>query len=960
MGVVTLTHAFVSAIPDTAETNTVGPNAWNANHSVIIPQFTIVGRATAGTGDASALSASEVASILGTDAENVLSALGAVGWASVSTDVALTSNSDALIASQKATKTYIDAKIAAIGLSSGLYINVKDPAYGATGGGVADDLAACQAAADAAANKSVFIPDGDFNFSGPLVLGVNTGLVFASNNARLKATALMSALVITNASDVHVNNSIEGGSFDCNNLADSAIWIKNFNGFQFEQIEIKDNLVSGLRLGLSSGASSYGAEIDRLWINRTGTAPSGSKGIHFEKCGDSEVRGGEIIGQDYGVYGAQDDSKFFGLHVWSYSPTHGSNCTAGFYNTGGDTHYIGCQVDGPVTSACWYLGGARNVMQGCGTNNNDDSWSNDNVSTCVSVESTASATIEGCTFKGGASHRFASDISVNAGGLVTARGNISINCTTVYGAKSVENPTIWGSNPFQIVQRHAADAFGAFYYAQKSRNATLGAHTIVQNNDIIGGYAWGASDGTAYIPIASIRAEVDGTPGTNDMPGRLVWATTADGASASTDRMRLDALGHLKVGSGGAADRRLHSELDDATTNAVANVFRMTKTTSGTAAVGLGVGYEFEIENAAGTNIVAGAQSVEWSDATNATEDSIMKWAVITAGTGANVLGMHGASLYPITNDGLALGGTSNNWSDLFLASGGVLNFNNSNVVLTHSSGILTMGTGEMRITTPGTNSASVVTVGGTQTLTGKTLTSPTLTTPALGTPSAGVLSSCTGYAQSSLTGLGTGVSTFLGTPSSANLAAACTDETGSGALVFANSPALVTPTIGGVTAPTPGATSIATGATTSGATVTITNIPTNYAYLKLVISGISCDTATRHLQVQCSTDNGSTYDTTASQYVGNMAAGTTFTSPGEASVIQTADVAAVNTFTGAIIITGHHNAGTNFKGRISNGTTNYMADYQYLGGSAVNALKLLWNGSGNFDAGSYTLYGYT
>jgi Pectate lyase superfamily protein/Repeat of unknown function (DUF5907) len=53
--------------------------------------------------------------------------------------------------------------------------------------------------------------------------------------------------------------------------------------------------------------------------------------------------------------------------------------------------------------------------------------------------------------------------------------------------------------------------------------------------------------------------------------------------------------------------------------------------------------------------------------------------------------------------------------------------------------------TGDLRVTTAGTNTASVVTVGGTQTLTGKTLTSPILTAPALGTPASGVLTNCTG-----------------------------------------------------------------------------------------------------------------------------------------------------------------------------------------------------------------------
>lgn len=73
---------------------------------------------------------------------------------------------------------------------------------------------------------------------------------------------------------------------------------------------------------------------------------------------------------------------------------------------------------------------------------------------------------------------------------------------------------------------------------------------------------------------------------------------------------------------------------------------------------------------------------------------------------------------------------------------------------------------------------------------------SPTFVTPVLGTPSSGTLSSCTGYAQSSLTGLATGISTWLGTPSSANLLSAMTTKTGTGSLVFGTSPTLTTPSI--------------------------------------------------------------------------------------------------------------------------------------------------------------------
>jgi len=48
-------------------------------------------------------------------------------------------------------------------------------------------------------------------------------------------------------------------------------------------------------------------------------------------------------------------------------------------------------------------------------------------------------------------------------------------------------------------------------------------------------------------------------------------------------------------------------------------------------------------------------------------------------------------ALTPGSSDGTALGTTSLMWSDLFLASGAIINFNNGNLTLTHSSNALTL-----------------------------------------------------------------------------------------------------------------------------------------------------------------------------------------------------------------------------------------------------------------------------
>ena len=56
-------------------------------------------------------------------------------------------------------------------------------------------------------------------------------------------------------------------------------------------------------------------------------------------------------------------------------------------------------------------------------------------------------------------------------------------------------------------------------------------------------------------------------------------------------------------------------------------------------------------------------------------------------------------SLSPGTSDGTALGTTSLMWSDLFLASGAVINLNNGNVTITHSSNTLTVAAATVAFT---------------------------------------------------------------------------------------------------------------------------------------------------------------------------------------------------------------------------------------------------------------------
>ncbi len=87
----------------------------------------------------------------------------------------------------------------------------------------------------------------------------------------------------------------------------------------------------------------------------------------------------------------------------------------------------------------------------------------------------------------------------------------------------------------------------------KSRGSA-GGNTIVQNNDQVGALVFAAADGTDLTSVAGeIKVQIDGTPGSNDTPGRIVFGTTADGATSVTERMRISSSGDIAVNFDGSS-----------------------------------------------------------------------------------------------------------------------------------------------------------------------------------------------------------------------------------------------------------------------------------------------------------------------------------------------------------------------------------------------------------------------
>jgi hypothetical protein len=113
----------------------------------------------------------------------------------------------------------------------------------------------------------------------------------------------------------------------------------------------------------------------------------------------------------------------------------------------------------------------------------------------------------------------------------------------------------------------------------RSASGVVGTQGAVVNGSDLGAINFFGDDGTAFIPSAQILAEVDGTPGTSDMPGRLTFSTTADGAAAVTERMRIDSTGDVGIGTTNPTARL---NVVDATSQ---DAVRITQTGTGNALV---------------------------------------------------------------------------------------------------------------------------------------------------------------------------------------------------------------------------------------------------------------------------------------------------------------------------------------------------------------------------------------
>lgn len=153
-------------------------------------------------------------------------------------------------------------------------------------------------------------------------------------------------------------------------------------------------------------------------------------------------------------------------------------------------------------------------------------------------------------------------LRITNSGLITT--NVSNGGINVYDDNTQINADVWpDAGRINIARQNYRSVFQAAFYANdnvgvrlvggKSRGATLGTQTVVQQNDeLLRLEAWGVNGASSWNRAGWLAFECDGTSGGgSDMPGRITLWTTPDGSGNPVEAVRIDSTQYMLGKSSG-------------------------------------------------------------------------------------------------------------------------------------------------------------------------------------------------------------------------------------------------------------------------------------------------------------------------------------------------------------------------------------------------------------------------
>jgi hypothetical protein len=125
--------------------------------------------------------------------------------------------------------------------------------------------------------------------------------------------------------------------------------------------------------------------------------------------------------------------------------------------------------------------------------------------------------------------------------VIDASGNVGIGTSSPSSELHIQDNT---GQAQVIIQGAASPSEVRFFRA----NGSISSPTAVASGEQIGTLVFVGYDGAAYRTFAQIQAVADSGVGSGDVPGRLVFLTTADGGTTQNERMRIDSAGNVGIG----------------------------------------------------------------------------------------------------------------------------------------------------------------------------------------------------------------------------------------------------------------------------------------------------------------------------------------------------------------------------------------------------------------------------
>ena len=111
-----------------------------------------------------------------------------------------------------------------------------------------------------------------------------------------------------------------------------------------------------------------------------------------------------------------------------------------------------------------------------------------------------------------------------------------------------------GDDSSASIGRWSADASSPGLVLSKSRNGTVGSHSVVQAGDTLGVVQFQGDDGTNYHVGSKISTVVATGVGNDDMPADLIFETNS-GSTSTTERLRLTSQGGVHLANGDLIER---------------------------------------------------------------------------------------------------------------------------------------------------------------------------------------------------------------------------------------------------------------------------------------------------------------------------------------------------------------------------------------------------------------------